>query len=105
MSTKSKVRISTVDPGGLLDQIKTKIQRGEIDTWVFDEEGDLTHSPEQWRKQAFLRPKIEEGYLLFEIIWPSGSRKEPAVNGVYLGRSIEMLVTHFSDAFLRASAV
>ena len=43
------VHILTSTPNTLLTKIKAAIDKGEIDTWSYDANGDFTHTPEQWK--------------------------------------------------------
>ena len=105
MATKTTVRVVTDDPAGLLDQIKQEIDNSKIDTWAYDADGDFTHTANQWNKKAWLHPDVSGSTLELKIIWPKNSPQDATVCGVYLGRYIEMLVTHFPGIFASASAV
>lgn len=105
MATKTSVQVATTNPTALLDRIKKDIDDSKIETWAYDSEGDFTHTADQWDKKAWLRPSISGTTLELKIVWPKDSPQDAAVRGVYLGRFIEMLVTHFPDIFSRASAV
>jgi hypothetical protein len=95
----------TNDPVGLLASIKSAIDSDKIDTWVYDRDGDFTHSPPQWKGKAWLRPKIESGALKFGIMYPEGTAKKSAeVYAVYHGRFIEMVLAHFDKKFDYAQA-
>lgn len=98
------VRVYCDDPTKLLSDVKAAIQDGSIDTWRLDEDGDLTHSPSQWRYLAWFRPIVEEDRLLFRILGATSKKMSKATYGVYHGRLIEMLLTHFDTQFRRASA-
>jgi len=69
---------------------------------------EITHTSEQWRKKAWLRPKIvEKNELIFHILGPKDESIDKAVYAVYHGRFIESMLRHcdelFSDSW--ASAV
>ena len=96
--------IKTDKPNGLLTAIRKGIDDKIIDTWSYDEDGDFTHTPPQWKKKAWLRPKIFEGELRFGIIKPKADEPNRTIYGVYHGRFIEMLLTHLFSKFTNAIA-
>lgn len=98
------VMVQCKSPYDLLNKIKASIENGVVQTWTLDSDGDLTHSPDQWRSEAWFRPALEQDRLVFYIL---GKRTKPmskAVYGVYHGRLIEMLLTHFDLDFSQAYA-
>jgi len=98
------VNVFCDNPIDLLNKIKASIHDGSIETWLIDKDSDLTHSPAQWKNQAWFRPTVGAGKLVFYIIGPQSKRMSRTVYGVYHGRLIEMLLTHFDLQFSRASA-
>jgi len=98
------VVVTTADAAGLLASIKKSIDDGHIDTWEYDKEGDFTHNPPQWINKAWLRPDVSSGVLKFSIISPKSGAPTQQVLGVYHGRFIEMLFTHFPTEFTAAAA-
>ncbi|HXM17895.1 MAG TPA: hypothetical protein VN934_03695 [Candidatus Tumulicola sp.] len=91
------VRLYTEDAAGLLDAIKGSIDEGHIETWDYDEDGDFTHTPDQWFETAWLRPSLEDDSLLLNILPPKGVNISSEVYAVYHGRFIEMAIEHFED--------
>lgn len=102
------VIVFTSNPTTLLAAIKTAIdnsgEKGGIDTWVYDADGDFTHSPEQWAKKAWLRPYIGSGNLQFGLVGQTGVEMTKVIYGLYHGRFLEMLLTHFDGSFSSGSA-
>lgn len=96
--------IKTTNPLGLLESIKKAIDEKTIETWSYDSEGDFTHTPEQWNKKAWLRPKVEAGELRLIIVSPKDTKLTKVVSGIYHGRFIEMLGMHFESKFTTATA-
>lgn len=94
----------TSKPATLLAAIKKAIDAKEIETWQYDADGDFTHTPEQWRGQAWLRPFAQQGVLTFGLLGRKNVTMTKTVYGVYHGRFVEMLLTHFDDWFTNASA-
>jgi hypothetical protein len=91
-------------PHDLLNKIKSSIQDGKIQTWTLDKDGDLTHSTDQWRFLAWFRPSLEQDRLVFHILGTRAKPMSKVVYGVYHGRLIEMLLTHFDTDFDQAYA-
>jgi hypothetical protein len=100
------VTVHTNKPRTLLGHIKKAIDDGHIVTWQYDDEGDFTHttSTEQWVGKAWLRPIISPGMLSFGLLSPKGVPMTKPLYGVYHGRFIEMLLTHFEDEFTEVTA-
>src|SRR5579864_407216 len=98
------VRVSTSQPSALLSAIKKAIDEKRVETWAYDSDGDLTHTPIQWYRKAWLRPSIQTGALVLNILNPQGINMSKEVYGVYHGRFIEMLLAHFDQNFTTADA-
>ena len=60
--------VSTTQPRKLLEDIKKEINDKKIDTWLYDNDGDFYHAPNQWKFKAWLRPTIETNRLVFGIV-------------------------------------
>src|SRR5690242_2167775 len=97
--------VKTNNPTGLLSAIKKAIDDEDVETWSYDKDGDFTHTPSQWKNKAWLRPETGVGELRFKLIPPQGESITKAISGIYQGRFIEMLVTHFDAKFTTATAV
>lgn len=93
------LEICTSAPQRLLNRIKQLIDEKKIVTWQYDADGDFTHTPDQWRAQAWLRPRVELGKLRFGLLGKQGQVMTHAVYGVFHGRFVEMLATHVTDYF------
>ena len=100
------VRLFTANAGALLRAIKEAIDKGHIDTWSYDSDGDFTHTTHdrQWEERAWLRPQIRDDRLFLNIIFASGEKQKRQVYGIYHGRFIEMAVTHAPQRFTTAVA-
>jgi len=71
-----------------------------VTTWAYDSDGDFTHTAEQWRNKAWLRPKIKEGEQLeLFIVKPKEERISSAVYAIYHGRFIESILRHCDKLF------
>jgi hypothetical protein len=99
------IRFSTNTPKKLLASFKKAIDEGKIATWAYDKDGDFTHTAQQWKSLAWLRPKvIEREALIFSIITPQGSKISSEVYGAYHGRFIEPMLVHCDSLFTEAIA-
>ncbi len=98
------VRAFTDDPEGLLGALKKAIAEGAIETWRIDSDGDLTHTAAQWAGRAWMRPKVLEDRLLFNIIASKKEKMSKTIYGVYHGRLIQTLLTHFDEKMKIVSA-
>jgi len=91
--------INTPNPEELLRSIKKSIDIKNIETWSYDSDGDFTHTPEQWKFNAWLRPKFTSNELQFGILGRNDVKLSTYNYGVYHGRFIEMLLNHFDNQF------
>ncbi len=101
------VNVFTTEPGALLSVIYEAIAKKHVETWEYttvDGAVYFTHTPPQWKGLAWLKPAVFNGKLVLNIVPPKGSKISTPVYGVYHGRFIEMLLTHFDQKFSEASA-
>jgi hypothetical protein len=98
------ILVTTPKPNTLVKSIKQKIDEEVIVTWLYDNDGDFSHSPDQWEYKAWLRPIIKEGMVIFKIIAPIDKHLSTRTYAVYHGRFIEMLLSHFDGLFSEISA-
>ncbi|WP_036114654.1 MULTISPECIES: hypothetical protein [Luteibacter] len=96
------ISFTTSNPQGLLAAMKKAIDQGHVTTWKYDSDGDFTHTPDQWRGKAWLRPKVVAGELQLGILFPRGHQATKEVYAVYHGRFIEMAMAHFDTSFGKA---
>jgi hypothetical protein len=95
------------DPAALLAQIRAQITAGNIQTWRFDQAGDFTHSAAggQWNGVAWLCPTIGHEVLILQLKGVQGGQPvTAAIYGVFHGRFLEMIFTHFSGQTRFATA-
>ncbi|MDA9400903.1 MULTISPECIES: hypothetical protein [Bradyrhizobium] len=97
------VLFKTNSPKALLNDFKDKIDKGHVVTWSYDKDGDFTHTPDQWRNVAWMRPSIDLGGLRFNILGSTKTITTKAIYGVFHGRLVESLVTHSQHLFTDAS--
>lgn len=98
------LEFSTSRPRSLLAKFKKGIDDGHVVTWSYDIDGDFTHTPDQWNSQAWLRPLVKEGALLFTILPPQDKKISKIVYAVYHGRFLESMLSHCDDDFDSAVA-
>lgn len=99
------VYFKTSTPKKLLGTFKKAIDEGRVVTWAYDSDGDFTHTAEQWKNKAWLRPKVEpDASLNLFIIKPQGTSISGEVYAIYHGRFIESLLVHCDELFSRAEA-
>ncbi|MBU7438722.1 hypothetical protein [Paraburkholderia fungorum] len=91
------ILVQVADPAALLNSIKRLIDRREIETWAYDKDGDFYHTPQQWARKAWLRPQMSGSSLNLKLIQRNDEMLTKAVYGVYHGRFVEMLLTHFEE--------
>jgi len=51
------IRIDCDQPTELLSSIKNAIDKGHVETWAYDKDGDFTHSTTQWKNRRGYIPK------------------------------------------------
>lgn len=97
--------LETKTPRKLLKAFKKAIDDRHIETWSYDKDGDFTHTPEQWARKAWLRPKvIENERLLLNILSPTDETVSTEVYAVYHGRFIEAMLAHCDSLFVEGKA-
>lgn len=89
------IYVETNSPQSLVDKIKEAIDQNKIDTWSYDSDGDFTHNVDQWRYNAWIRPKVEDTRVVFAILGRTDKPLSVIDYGVYHGRFVEMLLNHF----------
>lgn len=89
------VQVRKSNPNQLISSLNEAIMSRSVLTWAVDNMGDYTISRDQWRYLAWMRPYIEGNRIIFGIIQ---SRKYPMTRelyGVYHGRFVATLLSHF----------
>ena len=99
------IHFRTTTPKKLLAEFKTAIDEGKVVTWGYDTDGDFTHTAQQWKSRAWLRPKVTAGVeLIFTIVKPQNSKISSEIYAIYHGRFIESMLAHCDSLFTEASA-
>ncbi len=74
---------------------------GKITTWKQHSDGKhFTHTAKEWRDKAFMKPTVESGRLVFNIIKPQNSTITWIVYAYYHGHLLETFINHFSTTTL-----
>lgn len=98
-----EITVYTKNAKNLLSKISQKITDDELKTWDIVKDADkndlFSHTPEQWKEKAMLKPKINVDNLKLSICWWTGKELEERVKGYILGRFIEVLMVHFRKEF------
>lgn len=89
--------IKTKDPNLLQQSINTAIENREILTWMVDDDGDYTITRDQWQYHAWMKPYLcdNEGILKFGIVQSRRFRMTKELYGIYHGRFVATLLSHF----------
>lgn len=95
----------TNDPAKLLRSLKKKIDDGDIVTWAYDNDGDFTHTPEQWKHRAWLKPTEESDRLRFNIVGSNSYTLTWTIYSVYHGRFLETMIRHCRDLYTVARSL
>ena len=93
------INFETSTPNKLLADFKKAIKDGHVVTWALDSDGDFYHTPDQWKSEAYLRPKVFEGTRLTLNFYTRTTKASKAAYGVYHGRFIELMLTHCNALF------
>lgn len=95
----------TQQPRALLDTFKKAIKDGHVVTWSCDKDGDFTHTLEQWKNQAWMRPVIKQGGLVMNFIGnPRATKPMRELYAIYHGRFAELMLAHCDKQFDNVSA-
>lgn len=89
----------TSTPNKLLSTFKKAIDDKKVLTWSYDKDGDFTHTTEQWKQKAWLRPEVQSDRLAFYIIKPQNSKISSVIYAIYHGRFLESMLSHCDSLF------
>lgn len=93
------IRLKTNTPQALLNAFKKAIDEKRILTWSYDADEDFTHTPDQWKNKAWLRPHVRTGELVLTIINQKDTKISSLIYAVYHGRFIESMLHHCDTLF------
>lgn len=100
--------VKTASPRTLISRIEKAIHSGDVTSWEIGNDGKYTHKTTtgQWYQAAWLQPEVGQGQVKFVLLNPNDvACPVPEVRGVYEGRFIEMLITHFDSSSTAISAI
>ncbi|RKG84519.1 hypothetical protein [Corallococcus terminator] len=96
--------VTTTDPQGLIDGIKSAVASKKVAGWAYDAEGDVTSSEASLANQAWFRPTLVPGA---GVVFTISAQKDKAITteayAAYHGRFLETLLGHFASQFTMAS--
>lgn len=98
------VYFKTDNPSALLASFKKKIDDKKVVTWSYDKDGDFTHTTDQWRNTAWLRPRIQLRQLAFFILPPKDKPISVETYAIYHGRFVESMLAHCDSLFSEGNA-
>lgn len=87
--------IQTQNPNQLINSLNEAIISRTILTWTVDYSGDYTISRDQWKYLAWMRHYIDGNHLIFGIIQSRRYLMTRELYGVYHGRFVATLLSHF----------
>lgn len=88
------------NPRQFITNLTTKINRGSIETWEIDNEGDFTLTSQVWQNKAWFRPRFPEPSnqahqeVSFGLISSKRYRLTKAVYAVFHARLAETLLAY-----------
>ncbi|MEE7493361.1 hypothetical protein MOTC310_24045 [Methylobacterium oryzae] len=94
----------TDQPRALMDAFDARVRQsesiGRIDRWTKGEDGiSYTHVGEEWVNKAWLKPRIEDGKLIFNIVRPEDRYVSVKAYAHYFGELIETFTNHLDLNF------
>lgn len=90
------VFIKVKDPKGLLDDIKSAVENGEIQTWVCDSDGDFTLSDEDLKNEAWFHPyQVVGDTLVFGIVGRKNVKMPMSLFSTYHGELTKTLLMNY----------
>lgn len=94
------IHFETATPKRLLATYRKAIDDGHVQTWIYDSDGDFTHTADQWIKKAWLRPRIlERSELTMYILCPRETELSSVLYAIYHGRFVETMLSHCDSLF------
>jgi hypothetical protein len=99
-----KICAYTNDASALKNAIDEKIDKKELKTWekLHNNKSEVlySHTPEQWKEKALLKPYIYNDRLELVINWWNNHEEpEESTKGYITGRFVEILLVHFKDDY------
>ncbi|HRF09432.1 MAG TPA: hypothetical protein PL193_12440 [Xanthobacteraceae bacterium] len=97
------IRLFCKEPKVLDKKIKAAFDDGVFSDWKLDSDGDFTFVSEEWENTAWMRPKVLEDRIVFNILGAKSKSMTREVYAVYHCRFVEMLLSHFDTDFIRVT--
>lgn len=97
------VLVRTSSPSRLVKNVRAAVQRGEVDRWDCDDDGDLTYTARP-PYGVWLSPSITTSGVRFNVITADGVDLTSRTYALVHARLIQMLLTYFDDHFTAVTA-
>ncbi|WP_277978027.1 hypothetical protein [Pantoea endophytica] len=98
------LKFLTSKPQDLLNKFNQAIEqkevKGKITTWIrSNDKKYYTHKAEEWNSEAWFKPSIHDGALIFNIIKPQNKNITSIAYAYYHGHLTETFLNHFDNDF------
>lgn len=97
------VIVKTSTPNALMRSLKEDITDGVHAGWEVDSDGDLTLSSAPAGNRAWLRPRIGEGQVVFNVLSAQNERMSSQTYAMYHSKLVHLLLLHYDERFESAS--
>lgn len=84
----------------IVRDIRFKIDDGEIEDWIYDEDGDFTLKDSLLNEKAWMSPTLTEGLqyiVMFNIIGRKGGDLSSDEYAAYHGKFVELLIKYYGE--------
>lgn len=88
--------IETSQPEEFLALLKRKMDRGDVKSWCYDEDGDFTLSNRELANKAWLHPYVKEDSLILGILGRKNTMLSIYEYSLYHSAMIEVLILFFN---------
>jgi len=101
---KMSLKFITPKPQELLNMFNQAIDqteaKGKITTWIRSKDKIYyTHKAEKWNSEAWFKPSLHDGALIFNIIKPQNKNISSIAYAYYHGHLTETFLNHFDNFF------
>lgn len=98
------LKFTTPKPQELLNMFNQAIDqteaKGKITTWIRSKDKIYyTHKAEGWNSEAWFKPSLHDGALIFNIIKPQNKNISSIAYAYYHGHFAETFLNHFDNFF------
>ena len=93
--------IITSQPEEFLSQLKRRIDRGDVKSWNYDEDGDFTLTNRELANKAWLHPYIKGDSLILGILGRKNTMLSISDYSSYHSAMIDVLILFFNKVVER----